>query len=103
MGPAPPPPTTTTSHPTGYQQNLFAQELSPAQRASLDQQEETERRGSFFAGLPGGNVGAGAGGSASEGGDTAGNVWNTVKGWASAAGSKAAEVEADVWRRYGGK
>lgn len=34
-------------------------------------------------------------------GQTAGNVWNAVKGWAGAAGTKAVELEADVWKRFG--
>lgn len=107
LGPVNPPPSVSASHPTGYQQNLFAQEMSPAQRASLDQQEAEDRRGSVFAGLPGG---ANGGGSGSGGGvmgedasQTAGNVWNAVKGWASAAGSKAVEMEAAAWKKFDGK
>jgi hypothetical protein len=34
---------------------------------------------------------------------TAGNVWNAVKGWASAAGSKVAEAEAAAWKTIEGK
>lgn len=107
LGPVNPPPSVSASHPTGYQQNLFAQEMSPAQRASLDQQEESERRGSMFAGLPGGQSG-GAGGSGGgvigeDASQTAGNMWNAVKGWASAAGSKVAEAEAAAWKKIEGK
>lgn len=107
LGPVNPPPSVSASHPTGYQQNLFAQEMSPAQRASLDQQEESERRGSMFAGLPGGQSG-GAGGSGGgvigeDAGQTAGNMWNAMKGWASAAGSKVAEAEAAAWKKIEGK
>ena len=105
LGPVNPPPSVSASHPTGYQQNLFAQEMSPAQRASLDQQEESERRGSMFAGLPGGQSG-GAGGNGVIGEDasqTAGNMWNAMKGWASAAGSKVAEAEAAAWKKIEGK
>lgn len=34
---------------------------------------------------------------------TAGNMWNAVKGWASAAGSKVAEAEAAAWKKIEGK
>lgn len=81
--------------------------MSPAQRASLDQQEETERRGSMFTGLPGGPSGSANGSGGGVIGDdasqTAGNVWNAVKGWATAAGSKAIEVEAAAWKKIEGK
>jgi hypothetical protein len=107
LGPVQPPPSMAASHPTGYQQNLFAQEMSPAQRASLDQQEATERRGSMFSGLPGGPSGSannnGGGVIGDDASQTAGNVWNTVKGWASAAGSKVAEAEAAAWKTIEGK
>lgn len=107
LGPVNPPPSMAASHPTGYQQNLFAQEMSSAQRASLDQQEAEDRRGSVFAGLPGGPSGGTSGNAGGimgdDAGQTAGNMWNAVKGWASAAGSKAAEVEAAAWKKIEGK
>jgi hypothetical protein len=107
LGAVQPPPSMPASHPTGYQQNLFAQEMSPAQRASLDQQEAVERRGSLFAGLPGGPSGSASGGGGGVIGEdasrTAGNMWNAAKGWASAAGSKVAEVEAAAWKKIEGK
>jgi hypothetical protein len=61
----------------------------------------------MFAGLPGGQSG-GAGGSGGgvigeDASQTAGNVWNAVKGWASAAGSKVAEAEAVAWKKIEGK
>jgi hypothetical protein len=83
--------------------------MTPAQRASLDQQEEADRRGSMFAGLPGGASGgaSGRGGGGGVIGDdasqTAGNVWSAVKGWASAAGETVAEAEAAAWKKLDGK
>lgn len=87
-------PTASSAHPSGYQQNVFAQEMSPAQRASLDAQEAEDRRGSFLEGL-GGSAGGGE-----KGGE--GDMWSQVKGWVGAAGSKAAEIEGEVWRRVNG-
>lgn len=88
FGAAPAPQTQAGSHPPGYQQNVMAQEMSSAARASLDQEEQ--RRPSIVPSL---NLG---GDSAN---DTAGNVWNAVKGWASAAGNTLAETEKEVWKR----
>jgi hypothetical protein len=108
LGPVNPQPSMSANHPTGYQQNLFAQDMTPAQRASLDQQEEADRRGSMFAGLPGGASGGASGVSGGgiigdDASQTAGNVWSAVKGWASAAGSKVAEAEAAAWKTLEGK
>lgn len=107
LGPVNPPPSVSASHPAGYVQNTFAQEMSPAQRASLDQQEAADRRGSMFAGLPGGPSGSASGSGGRVMGEdasqTAGNVWNAVKGWASAAGNKVAEAEAAAWKKIEGK
>ena len=96
-------PTASSAHPSGYQQNVFAQEMSPAQRASLDAQEAEDRRGSFLDGLGGGvgSTGGGLSGGGSSGG-AEGDVWSQVKGWVGAAGSKAAEIEGEVWRRVNG-
>jgi len=91
----------------GYVQNPYASELSAAQRSSLEAQEAQERSrlsiGSFR-GLPLPSL-SGSGGSAGEfQGDGAGDgVWSTVKGWASTAGNKAAELEEEVWKRMNGK
>ena len=74
-----------SGHAPGYQQNAFAQEMSPAQRSSLEQQERKESV-----------MGSLGGDSASE---AAGNMWNTVKGWASVAGEKLAETEENMWKR----
>ena len=62
--------------------------MTSAQRSSL---EEQERKESVFSAV---------GGDAA--GETAGNVWNTVKGWASVAGEKLAETEENVWKRING-
>jgi len=78
--------------PAGYQQNSFAQEISSGQRASLEQHEQREGY------VPGSSFGAGASTN-----DTAGNVWNTVKGWANVAGTKLAETEEEVWKKINGK
>ncbi|KAF2160510.1 hypothetical protein M409DRAFT_29131 [Zasmidium cellare ATCC 36951] len=87
-----PAPITAGSHPPGYQQNTNAQEMTSAARASLDAEE---RRGSNF----GTNFGLGGGDSTN---DTAGNVWNAVKGWATTAGKSLAETEKEVWKRING-
>ncbi|KAI6873857.1 hypothetical protein KC338_g1430 [Hortaea werneckii] len=107
----------SSEHPPGYQQNVYAQEMTPAQRASL---EGEQRRDGFAAqlggafggnggardgGLGGGMVGAGLGGGnagAGVGGEGEG-VWGTAKSWLGAAGSKLAETEEEVWRRINGK
>ncbi|OQO00857.1 hypothetical protein B0A48_13544 [Cryoendolithus antarcticus] len=105
LGPVNPVLTSTgSSGPPGYTQNAYAQELSPAQRASLDAQTQEERRGSWV-GAIGGLGGAGGGGSAgTEGGAGEGvaSAWGAVKGWVGAVGEKAAEVEGEVWRRING-
>lgn len=83
-----PAPIQAGSHPPGYQQNLNAQEMSSAARASLDASERNEGLGQGL-GLSGGDASN----------DTAGNVWNAVKGWATAAGNTLAETEKEVWKR----
>lgn len=82
------PQTQVGSHPPGYQQNAMAQEMSSAARASLEDQDQ--RRTSIVPSL---NIG----GDSTN--DTVGNVWNSVKGWVSAAGNTLAETEKDVWKR----
>ncbi|EME49359.1 hypothetical protein DOTSEDRAFT_68213 [Dothistroma septosporum NZE10] len=83
-----PTPTIVGSHPPGYHQNVDAQEMSSAQRASLDAEQ---RRGSFAPGL-------GMGGNDSND-FSAGSVWNTMKTYANFAGNKLAETEKEVWKR----
>lgn len=113
----------SVEHPHGYVQNPYAAELSAAQRASLEAQENAERRhrsrGSITSLLGVGDSGAaagsefggsGAGGAGGEGGGggggengAGGGVWSTVKGFASVAGQKAVEMEEAAWRRVNGK
>ena len=103
------PPTTTTSeyrgattlnfgpvssppqapHPPGYHQNTAAQEMSSAQRSSL---EEQERKDGVFAQIGGDSAG-----------ETAASYWNAVKGWASTASEKLIETEETVWRKLNGR
>jgi len=87
-----PAPTATQagSHPPGYRQDLNAQEMSSAQRASLDASERREGPGQGFGMSMGG-------GDASN--DTMASAWNAVRGWASAAGNTLAETEKEVWKR----
>jgi hypothetical protein len=73
------------NHPPGYRQDTSAQELSAAQRSSL---EEQARKESVF------------GEGASE---TAGGMWNAMKGFANAAGERLSEAENAVWRGINGK
>ncbi|GAB1726632.1 hypothetical protein NU195Hw_g8325t1 [Hortaea werneckii] len=89
----------SSEHPPGYQQNVYAQEMTPAQRASL---EGEQRREGFAAQLGGGLGGGGNGGDGGVGGEGEG-VWGTAKSWLGAAGSKLAETEEEVWRRINGK
>lgn len=102
MGPVSSP---AASGPPGYQQNAYAQDLSSAQRASLDQQERRESltNGGLLNSLGLGNgeksLGETVGFQDSGATPTAGDMWNSVKGWASAAGEKLAETEKAVWER----
>ncbi|TKA80974.1 hypothetical protein B0A55_02381 [Friedmanniomyces simplex] len=103
--------------PGGYVQNVYAQELSPAQRASLDQET---RRESFVdklglggvvasagAGVGLGGGGGGNGGEASEGdsrrvSEGVSGAWDAARGWFGKAGTAIAEGEQEVWRRING-
>lgn len=87
MGPVNPQPQSV--HPPGYHQNTAAQEMSSAQRSSLEEQERKE-----------GVIASLGGDSASE---TAASYWNAVKGWASTAGEKLIETEETVWKKFGGR
>lgn len=88
--------------------------MSAAQRASLEAVEAADRgaaggaRGSI-AGL-GGILGGGNSGGLGDGGQQVGGreragsgVWDAVKGFASAAGQRAAELEEVAWRKVNGK
>ncbi|KAI7166590.1 hypothetical protein D0869_00476 [Hortaea werneckii] len=102
----------SSEHPPGYQQNVYAQEMTPAQRASLEGEQRREgfaaqlggafggnagpRDGGLGGGMMGGNAGSGVGGEGE-------GVWGTAKSWLGAAGSKLAETEEEVWRRINGK
>ncbi|RMY75253.1 hypothetical protein D0863_02726 [Hortaea werneckii] len=88
----------SSEHPPGYQQNVYAQEMTPAQRASL----EGEQRRDGFAAHLGGGLGSGNVGNGGVGGEGEG-VWETAKTWLGAAGSKLAETEEEVWKRINGK
>lgn len=96
----PPSPHVIAESPGGYVQNAYAQEMSAAQRASLEAQEAAERnvrRGSLqhiFAGARNdGDLPATAGED---------GVWGAVRGWASGVGKKAVELEGSVWKRVNG-
>lgn len=102
----------SSEHPPGYQQNVYAQEMTPAQRASLEGEQRREgfaaqlggafggnagpRDGGLGGGMMGGNAGGGVGGDGE-------GVWGAAKSWLGAAGSKLAETEEEVWRRINGK
>ena len=83
--------------------------MTAQQRASLDVMEREERRGSA-AGI-GGGIGAFVSSltntaSTSSATGTTGeenNVWDAVKGWAAGVGTKAVELEEEVWKRVNGK
>ncbi|KAK4548586.1 hypothetical protein LTR36_009496 [Oleoguttula mirabilis] len=87
----------SAEHPPGYQQNVYAQEMSPAQRASLDQETRRESIAAQL-GLVGETDGLGGG---SDG--KAGDMWNAAKGWLSTAGAKLVETEEQVWKRINGQ
>ena len=90
----------SAQHPPGYRQNSYAQDLNPAQRSSI---EEQERRESLVPGIGGGG-GRGSGAMNWEGGNEAvGNMWSTVKGWVGVAGDKLAETEETLWKRINGQ
>lgn len=78
------------AHPPGYQQNVYAQELTSQQRASLDQQEAREKQEQPF-------------GVLSPQGPAAENVWDTVKTWGSKASEVAAKAHSEAWKLLDGK
>lgn len=83
-------------HPPGYQQNPYAADLTPAQRAA---QEQAETRESIGGGLPLGGILPG--GVLPGGGE--GGVWDQAKGLLEKVGSGLSEVEKDVWKRFSGQ
>ncbi|EMD00489.1 hypothetical protein BAUCODRAFT_28843 [Baudoinia panamericana UAMH 10762] len=95
----------SAEHPPGYVQNAYAQEMSSAQRASLDQ--ETKREGlAAQLGLTG-HSGFGAGTPSRVGdpdaSDGVGGVLDAAKGWMNKAGAALAEGERSVWKWMDGK
>ena len=111
--------------PPGYRQDCYAQEMTAAQRASLDMEvrrnslaQQLEGRRKSFAqtlgftredsseglvGNAGGNnTGSGGYGSGGAGDGAAGDIWGMAKGWWNTAGAKLAETEEVVWKRVGG-
>ncbi|KAF2772980.1 hypothetical protein EJ03DRAFT_150547 [Teratosphaeria nubilosa] len=114
MGAVGPPghtPTVNSEHPSGYQQDIYAQEMSPAQRASLDREDSARRPGLVQSlGLsPGGSAGGqGLGGvdgivNGQDMSEMAGKAWESAKKWFGDASTKLAETEEEVWRRINGK
>ena len=94
-------PTAPHQPPEGYRQNTSAQELSAAQRRSL---EEQERRESAFSsvslgGTAGHGSGTGVGGGDGGVGEAMGSAWTAVKGFMGTAGEKLAGAEDEVWKR----
>jgi len=93
----------SSEHPSGYQQNIYAQDLSPAQRSSLDQETRKESIAAQF-GFGGDSFRAQSTVSGDGNvGEAAGQAWNTAKGWLSTAGQKLAETEESVWKKINGE
>ncbi|KAK8211526.1 hypothetical protein M8818_003179 [Zalaria obscura] len=96
------------AHPPGYVQNEYAQEMTPAQRASLEVQEvreAQERRGrsGSLGGSLGGMLGAGGADEGLPRTEQEAGVWGSVKGWAGQLGEKAVRLEKEVWKRIDGE
>ncbi|KAK5731887.1 hypothetical protein LTR17_010962 [Elasticomyces elasticus] len=93
----------SSEHPPGYVQNQYAQELSPQQRASLEQET---RRESFVDRIGLGAAGVGGGetiGGERRASEAVGGAWDAAKGWFNKAGTAIAEGEQEVWRRINGR
>ncbi|KAK4554948.1 hypothetical protein LTR86_008096 [Recurvomyces mirabilis] len=99
-------PRISSEHPPGYVQNAYAQDMSSAQRASLDQET---RRESFVTQLGLGSDGTRSGGDGGRGGGGEGwgegveGAWSAAKGWLGKAGTAIAEGEEQVWKRINGR
>ncbi|KAK3114053.1 hypothetical protein LTR53_008017 [Teratosphaeriaceae sp. CCFEE 6253] len=89
----------SSKHPPGYVQNVYAQDLSPAARASLDQETRRESLADRMGFARGGEAG-----SAGERGvgESVNEAWDAAKGWFNKAGAAIAEGEQEVWRRING-
>lgn len=92
----------SAEHPQGYQQNIYAQEMTPQQRASVDQETRRESIAAQL-GLTGGGEKGFGGEGAGTGNEAVGNAWNAAKGWVGAVGAKLAETEEQVWKRISGE
>lgn len=79
-------PRRSLEHPPGYQQNLYASELSSDQRRAQDAANNS-------------SGGLGGYGGSEKGGIDAESMWNTASKWVTAAGNKLSETEEEIWRR----
>ncbi|KAK0928547.1 hypothetical protein LTR29_017392 [Friedmanniomyces endolithicus] len=98
----------------GYVQNVYAQEMSSAQRASLEEvlrESFVDKLGlsGVVGGGGGGSVGGGTGGFGGTGregdersGEGLSGAWDAARGWLGKAASSIAEGEQEVWRRING-
>lgn len=78
-------------------------ELTAQQRALLEAQEAAERPGrNSLSEMLGGGGGSGSDFGGSSGAAGSEGVWGAVKGWASTAGQKAAQLEETVWSKVNG-
>lgn len=115
----------STDHPTGYQQDPRAAEMTASQRAIQELQEaennsnsvngflSTVRRGSASlfdgSGGNGSGIGSGLGGGFVNGGagegyqEAAQEAWNSARKFFGSVGEKLGEVEGEVWRRVNGR
>lgn len=94
-GAAAPPPTLV--HPPGYQQNPYADAMTPSARAN---QAAHERRPSVLSGLA---EAVGVSGNDSTSFETSPadeGAWGAAKKWMGGVAEKAAQVEGEVWRRF---
>ncbi|KAH8595689.1 hypothetical protein B0O99DRAFT_152620 [Bisporella sp. PMI_857] len=72
-------PRRTLDHPPGYQQNVYAAEMTGEQRRTLENASQAD--------------------NGSNGVIDGEGIWSTAKQWAQTAGTKLQETEAEVWRR----
>jgi hypothetical protein len=77
-------PRRSIEHPPGYHQNTYASEPSSDQRRAQDSVNSTVFQDSSEGGI---------GGLGTE------NMWSSAKKWASQAGEKLSEAEAEVWKK----
>ena len=93
-------PDTSLEHPPGYQQNPYADALTPAQRTSQDIHDKSEQgaSASVLSGLAPGALlpGRGGDGAGHEDGEGA---WGTAKRWVGEVVGKVGEMEGEVWKK----